>query len=867
MARVKVKPPARLERRPGDEELTIEQLKQISLFAGLSRPVDLEQFPGTVLLQRFEKGEAICRQNEPGWTAFYILTTKDLLELRQSQRKALPEGGASQQRVQQLEHEITRLQQTSSILQQLGPEHLPAVATAHVATPVLRAPGLRNTLRQTLGGILSRTSKLLSKRPPGTLVEGELFGEMSCLYRIPRSATVVAESEFYALTFLRNILDKMYANKAFKDQLDAIYRKRILELHLRHLPVFRDLPPDVFRSLRDRVELMAPLEPGDLICDEHDRPDSMYFIRSGFVKVLKNASFLLGAEAIGDWQGFCTAVQTGGQEASGARRKIWDLLSDEACRAAIARAAAGTRLAAEEQQRILFAFNDLLKQPKLQAHAEFKEFVQSPALSGMGKLPAGVKKWSQHQQVCAFNRRLLAAIYPNLILPPNHSSGSGKILDYHSPGDYLGEMGLMHGTPRTATCVAYVHHGEGKAIHGRVELVRISKELFAEIMRSSPDVGKKVAQVGEARKRSTERVMSLPVWQETESAALSVRFDDLGLIQGQKLMLIDLDRCTRCDKCVEACVKSHEQHWWDRLLPQDWLAPSRDGRSRLFLDGPRFTLHDGTQRHQYLVPNTCRQCRDPICLVGCPVGSIHKGDSGQIVIEDWCIGCSRCAEQCPYGAIQMHAVGIVERGGRGWRLRSTSTGPWVDVESPFQFSRDLRQPSVDYPEILLRRTFELTAAQCAKSRSFRLQVLSQSPRLAVHFNGQPVLAPDVGDKIQPGKETEALLGLASAAAVETMPGESPPQRVLRIGRNTIEATVTPTSNDEDVLLDLGLYAFTKPVVDPSMAGEFSQEVVTKKAVVCDMCGSTFGQQPACVNACPHDAAMRVDARTFFRLAK
>ena len=32
-----------------------------------------------------------------------------------------------------------------------------------------------------------------------------------------------------------------------------------------------------------------------------------------------------------------------------------------------------------------------------------------------------------------------------------------------------------------------------------------------------------------------------------------------------------------------------------------------------------------------------------------------------------------------------------------------------------------------------------------------------------------------------------------------------------------------------------------------------------QAVVCDMCSEQFGQRPACINACPHDAAMRVVA--------
>ena len=93
-------------------------------------------------------------------------------------------------------------------------------------------------------------------------------------------------------------------------------------------------------------------------------------------------------------------------------------------------------------------------------------------------------------------------------------------------------------------------------------------------------------------------------------------------------MLIDLDRCTRCGACVEACVAAHD-----------------DGRTRLFLDGPRFD--------KYLVPVTCRSCLDPVCMIGCPVGAIYRGDNGEIRIRNHCIGCSLCADQCPYGSIHM----------------------------------------------------------------------------------------------------------------------------------------------------------------------------------------------------------------------
>src|SRR5262249_23936936 len=144
----------------------------------------------------------------------------------------------------------------------------------------------------------------------------------------------------------------------------------------------------------------------------------------------------------------------------------------------------------------------------------------------------------------------------------------------------------------------------------------------------------------------------------------------LGLVEGRALMLVDLDRCTRCDQCVEACIQAHG-----------------DGRSRLYLDGPRFA--------RFLVPATCRSCLDPICASKCPVSAIWKGDGGQIVIADWCIGCKACAEECPYGAIQMH--GIAWRfmpesrllPGK-WHLSEHPDQVWPSGQSPFSYDREFR---------------------------------------------------------------------------------------------------------------------------------------------------------------------------------
>lgn len=112
---------------------------------------------------------------------------------------------------------------------------------------------------------------------------------------------------------------------------------------------------------------------------------------------------------------------------------------------------------------------------------------------------------------------------------------------------------------------------------------------------------------------------------------------DHRFINGTATLLIDMDRCTRCDDCVRACAVAHDNN-------------------------PRF-LRDGTRFEHYLVANACMHCIDPLCLIGCPTGAISRNIAGgQIIINDQtCIGCATCANNCPYNAIRM--VGVCDENG------------------------------------------------------------------------------------------------------------------------------------------------------------------------------------------------------------
>ena len=99
-------PPAFLVPREGDETLTAQELEHVALFAELSSQPDFTDYPGSMVLRHFRRGDVVCRQDEPGWTAFYILRAKDLVELRESQ---LPRAAGDRDR--QMRSEISTLRQ------------------------------------------------------------------------------------------------------------------------------------------------------------------------------------------------------------------------------------------------------------------------------------------------------------------------------------------------------------------------------------------------------------------------------------------------------------------------------------------------------------------------------------------------------------------------------------------------------------------------------------------------------------------------------------------------------------------------------------------------------------------------------------
>ena len=123
------------------------------------------------------------------------------------------------------------------------------------------------------------------KTRKGFMFAGDVFGEMSCMTLAPRSATVIAEQDCYVIEFLRSIFDQLQKDVGYREKVDAAYRERVLNGHLRRLQVFEG----VDEKLLDRMAEFATLhvyEPGDIIFNESEFSDSVFIVRSGIIQVV-----------------------------------------------------------------------------------------------------------------------------------------------------------------------------------------------------------------------------------------------------------------------------------------------------------------------------------------------------------------------------------------------------------------------------------------------------------------------------------------------------------------------------------------------------------------------------------------------------
>ncbi len=205
-----------------------------------------------------------------------------------------------------------------------------------------------------------------------------------------------------------------------------------------------------------------------------------------------------------------------------------------------------------------------------------------------------------------------------------------RTLAYLGKGHSFGWRELAHSYQEGSEINSLPYQESLRAI-GYVDAVCIPKgTVLKHILPHIPN-GRLPERIASPRYRFGQPVLDAPPANSShqlETGLLEFLVDQR-LINGQQTMVIDTQRCTRCDDCVRACAAAH--------------------------DDVALFERRGEQYGPWLFAQACMHCEDPVCMIGCPTGAIHRDESTGLVqiYSQTCIGCKTCAESCPYENIRM----------------------------------------------------------------------------------------------------------------------------------------------------------------------------------------------------------------------
>ena len=557
--------------------VSVEELAELELFKSGKRafkvkintnfaPQPGKPEPGikAAVKREYAPGEVICRAGEYGSTAFLLL-----------------EGSA-----------------TAFVPERAGPQPVPGRSRGSIAriTDMFRrrtqAPRPAPPDELAVGEVSRYASLAADATPPAaTLGPGDFFGIDTCINFYPREATVRAEERCVVIEMLRSVLDTIRDAGSASGKVEESYRGAAIRNQLRLSRLMRDLTDDEVEQLAAGAELLDPdsdqVKNGVLYA-EGDPADAVYLIRAGTVKVSQLRD---GSERIFSYLGRGSAF--GFENILPSRQKTPLVLR-------------------------------CVSHPELLAPLEIKgtltigrgaacEVALPRDNAAVGRKHARLEERSGEVAIVDLESANFTLLNGERVMrSPLKSGDRVTIVDYvfEVSREPLEQTVLAAPIVRSSTVTGL----------DNFEIVKVAVAEIKRVARHNDRFAASLTQIA--------RTLEASAYREGGGQREIVKpLVELNLYNSQNTLLIDLERCTRCDECVKACSDAH------------------DGVARFTRDGPRFG--------KYLVTMACRSCTDPKCMVGCPVGSIRRTDSLEIQIEDWCIGCERCANQCPFGNINM----------------------------------------------------------------------------------------------------------------------------------------------------------------------------------------------------------------------
>jgi len=494
-----------------DTDMTDADVERLLATAPFSE-MDAEKFPKRTPLReilrndtrilKFRKGEIIVRQGDYGTSAFLILQGASRVVLKPDLAPAL------------LGRQAPGKKGIFRTLAQLWNGARPPETFSRLQLRQATGLGARQTKNE-VRVFLQDLPRVLNEHRTEQMTAGDLFGEIGALSRMPRAATIFADSDDAELLEIRwqGLRDLMKYDDALRTHINKIYRERALASYLRATPMFQHLTKEQLDRVAEQVEFATY---GDY-----------------------------------DWSG--------------------------------------------EYKRLA------------QAGAVRPE--KEPVIVQEGDYPNGIV--------------LLRAGFARL---SQKFGGGERTLNYIGAGHFYGLREIAHNWRNKDSAVNFQF--SLRAI-GYAHLLIVPTRAMEEIVLPSLPKDELPAPIEIVKDELDSQPVAENGAREKVGAEVLEFLTENRFFNGTASMVIDLDRCTRCDDCVRACASTHDNN-------------------------PRFLRH-GPTAGSLMVANACMHCADPVCMIGCPTGAIHRESfAGQVVINpDTCIGCKACFNNCPYDAIRM----------------------------------------------------------------------------------------------------------------------------------------------------------------------------------------------------------------------
>lgn len=246
--------------------LTVDEMLQIPIFKGI--PYKFLQFNGGACVRRrLKPNDVLCYQGEYGATAYLIQSGK--FEIQFNQQKSKPNSVVSSP------------SSLKSILSD-SVKSLRSFLGIDRTSVSLSAPSNLTTGVDTVRATTKHSGPIYRG------VEDVIVGEMACLNRYPRTATVVAVEDSEVIEIGSNVLYMLQRNATSRKLLNDAYRRHALNSDLEKLPIFKSLSVEgriaAATLISESVELIS-VEPGQPIFRQGESSHDFYLVRLGYVKV------------------------------------------------------------------------------------------------------------------------------------------------------------------------------------------------------------------------------------------------------------------------------------------------------------------------------------------------------------------------------------------------------------------------------------------------------------------------------------------------------------------------------------------------------------------------------------------------------